>query len=263
MNKLEMLTNDEGINNFAETGVVVLENIFSNSEILYYRQICEDILKFNGSETKTQSDAVTKNESLWSLIDNKKILSYIRKLIPGDIIYTQHSDVHINLGTGAFHRDSREKRFDPTYCLSDEIVLRIALYIEDRNHNIGGILVIPGSHKQQSYLQNKELSFYNRIRKFMRKFNLNEYFPLFSILSCSINIAPSSGSVIIFDQRVVHAGLPPIRKSGTKYSVFWSYGSSSLGTRKHVDFYRKKSSYLNYIPDKLKTKLKQSSILCY
>jgi len=263
VNKLELLKNDIGISNFSETGVVVLENIFSNNDIMNYRKICENILKFNGSETKTQADAVTKNESLWSLIDNKKILTHIRKLIPGDIFYTQHSDVHINLGTGAFHRDSREKRFDPSYYCSDEIVLRIALYIEDRNHNVGGILVIPGSHKQQSYLQNKELSFYNRIRKFLRKYNLNEIFPLFSILSNSINITPSSGSVVVFDQRVVHAGLPPINKKGTKYSIFWSYGSCSLGTKKHVDFYRKKESYLKVIPDKLKTKLSDSSILCY
>lgn len=264
MNNLKDFIGNEGINNFQKNGVLFLENIFSKKEIHFYRECCEDILGFDNSNQKfTLADGVTKNEKLWPLIYKKEILNTVKYLINGKIIYTQHSDIHINLGAGAFHRDSREKRFDESYFHSDECVLRVALYIEDKNNNIGGLLVVPSTHRKQSYLQNKELSFHNRIRLMFRKFNLNKYYPQFSLLSNCIKYFPPSGSVVIFDQRVVHAGLAPRNKDGKKYSVFWSYGSESDGTMEHVLFYRKKPSYLPEIPKALVLKLQQNNIRCF
>ena len=263
---IKSLTNEEGLKNFDETGVLIIESIIDPKKCDEYRDACN---KYLGVPTRgdkvlqSMVDGPTKHKEFWDLINNKKVLSYVKRIISGPVLYTQHSDLHINLGTGAFHRDSREKRFDPKYASSDETVLRLAIYLSDTSGNRGGLLVIPNSHKKQSYLQNKELSFYNRVRKKFRNFNLNELMPQFSFLSKSVRIFPKSGSVIIFDQRVVHAGMSPPKKIGNKYSIFWSYGSKSDGSKAHVDFYRSKKGYLKSVPDQLKDLLSHSGVQVY
>ena len=260
------LIGENGVLNFEDTGVCVLESIFSFDDLQKIRNNCDDALigAEKGSKLLAVADGVTKNEQFWPLLTNEKINRVLRRLIPGKLVYTQHSDLHKNLGTGAFHRDAREKKFDQDYKYTDEIVLRLALYVPDKQGNMGGLLVIPGTHKKQSQLQSIEINLHNNIRRrIFRKFNLNELYPQFSLFSNCVKLRPKAGSVVIFDQRVLHAGMLPKDIKGDKYSVFWSFGSDSKGTKDHILFYRNKNDYLNSIPVKLKNYLQSNSILTY
>ena len=55
----------------------------------------------------------------------------------------------------------------------------------------------------------------------------------------------------------------PPQKDGHKYSIFWSYGSKSDGTKAHVDFYRGKKGYLQKMPDELKDLLNKENVDVY
>ena len=92
---------------FDDNGFFLLRKLFSSEECKKLRleinrhfKLPLKELKQNDINFKTflEPDGVTKNKKFWKIIFNKKMLSVVKSIIGKDICYTQHSDLHINLG---------------------------------------------------------------------------------------------------------------------------------------------------------------------
>ncbi len=100
---------------FKQEGCFLLKSFLQIEEVKHYRQTIDEILGLQAGSnhntsapkvTSTMADGVTNNSKLWPLIFDQRLLKTIRELVGPDIRYTQHSDIHINLPGGRWHRDN-------------------------------------------------------------------------------------------------------------------------------------------------------------
>ena len=128
--------------------------------------------QINGG-TFTLADGVTNTSDFWPVIFNERLLDTVRQLLGDDIRYTQHSDLHINLHGGRYHRDSacREFGVGPDWDESEVPykVARVAIYLSDHTDSGSSIVVLPGSHRFESWFNKREYVAWNRLRTFARR----------------------------------------------------------------------------------------------
>ena len=259
---------------FDKNGYFLLKDLFNEKE-------CKDLrLEINrhfklplrelnqndiNSETYVEPDGVTKNKKFWKIIFNKRILSTIRSIIGRNICYTQHSDLHINLGAGKYHRDNAYRFFKDGPDWNEEIdnykVLRIAIYLSDYGKSGSSLIIFPGSNKNETFFTRIEMRFWNKLRLiWSKKFNKN-YLPHIFLSKKTVNIKHKAGDCIIFDQRIVHAG-GTVQGELPKYSIFLSFGEkNNIHTHNHHQYYLSRPTYLKKIPFELSRKLKNSNLI--
>ncbi len=172
---------------FDNNGYFLLRKLFSDREckklkleINRYFKLPLKELKQNDINFRTfvEPDGVTKNKKFWKIIFNKKMLSAIRSIIGNEICYTQHSDLHINLGAGKYHRDNAFRFFNVGPDWNEEKdqykVLRVAIYLSDYQKSGSSLIVFPYSNKKETFLSRIEIRLWNYIRLFWSKrFNKN------------------------------------------------------------------------------------------
>ena len=114
-------------------------------------------------QEKPLRDGITKNPAFWPIIHHPKLLEHLELILGPDFAYTQHSDLHINLHAGRFHRDSANRRFGtgPDWNEDEEPygVVRVAIYLSDYKESGTSLMVVPGTHRHESTLLRKEYSF--------------------------------------------------------------------------------------------------------
>ena len=259
---------------FDNNGYCLIRKLFSEKECkklrleinrhfkLPFKELKQDDINFR---TFVEPDGVTKNRKFWKIIFNKKILSAIRSIIGNNIAYTQHSDLHINLGAGKYHRDNAFRFFKDGPDWDEEKhkykVLRIAIYLSDYKTSGSSLIVFPNSNKKETLLTKVEMRLWNYLRLFWsKKFNKN-YLSHFFFSSKTVNIKHKAGDCVIFDQRMIHAG-GVVNGKFPKYSIFLSFGEkNNLHTNNHHKYYLSRPTYLRQIPSELKKRLKNSKLL--
>ena len=102
-------------------------------------------------------------------------------------------------------------------------------------------------------LQIKEINLFNKIHSFFSKFQIQ--IPHYLFLSKIKKIKLEKGDLVIFDERVLHAG-GKINFNKPKLSIFFGYGLKNNHTKNHLDFLHNKNktsaeSYKNELPEKL------------
>ena len=259
---------------FDNNGYFLLRKLFSDEECkklrleinrhfkLPLRELKQNDINFR---TFVEPDGVTKNKKFWKIIFNKKILSVIRSIIGKDICYTQHSDLHINLGAGKYHRDNAFRLFKngPDWYEEKQKykVLRIAIYLSDYKTSGSSLIVFPNSNKKETFLTKIEMRFWNYLRFFWSKRLNKNYLSHFFFSSKTVNLKHKAGDCIIFDQRMIHAG-GVVNGDLPKYSIFLSFGAkNNLHTNNHHKYYLSRPTYLRKIPIELKKRLKDSKLL--
>ena len=126
---------------FLKNGFSVIRNLISSNESKKLRleinkvfqlpknEVSQSQLK---SKTYTCPDGVTKFDAFWKIIFNNKLLNAVKKILGDEIRYTQHSDLHINLGAGNYHRDNAYREFNngPDWNLNEAEykIVRVAIY---------------------------------------------------------------------------------------------------------------------------------------
>ncbi len=256
-------------NKFDENGYFVLENFFSKNEVNYYIAKINELFSLSKDFSSSSKffgcpDGVTKNSSFWPIIFNKKLISTIEKIFGEKIKYTQHSDIHVNLPAGAFHRDNAYRNFGEGPDWNEEKnsykVVRVAIYLTDFNDSGSSLILLPKSNKQENIINKKEFLFWNYLRHYWRKFfdsnSLGHFF--FSRKIKKLETKP--GDCVIFDQRLIHAG-GCVKGNFPKYSIFLSYGVENQHSLNHHKFYLSRETYLNKLPIILKNKLKNKNLL--
>ena len=203
-------------------------------------------------------DGVTKTPEFWPLVFNERLVGTIRDLLGEDIRYTQHSDLHINLGAGKFHRDSAYREFGvgPDWDESEAPyrVVRVALYLSDYADSGSSLVVLPGTHRRESRLNRLELRFWSELRTRWRNHFSTNSMPQISVTMKRELIKHKPGDCIVFDQRLVHAG-GIVRGRMPKYAVYLSYGLDNLHARNHHDYYLSRPTYLPELPGNLAAQL--------
>ena len=259
---------------FDENGFVVLKKLFSSKECKNYRKLMNQHFNLSSYEitqrdicfkTFLEADGVTKNKNFWNLIFKKKLLNIVKILIGKEICYTQHSDLHINLGAGKYHRDNAHREFkvgpDWDESLHKYKVVRVAIYLSDYNKSGSSLVVFPKSNSKMSFVSIFELFFWNFVRlKWSRLFSKNSL-PHFFFSKRMKKIKNSEGDCIIFDQRILHAG-GTVKGIFPKYAIYLSYGAKkNIHTVNHHKFYLSRPTYLKNISNDLKKRLKKNDIL--
>ena len=188
------------------------------------------------------TDGVTKSEDLWKLIVHNSIVSPIRSLFNDDICYAQHSDIHINNRGGRWHRDSKCRVFGNGSDWNEEDqkygIVRVAIYLSDYTLSNSSLILFPGSHRLENFIQKFEFRLINKFISYLKKINLQEYFPNISLTRKLFKYNTNPGDIVIFDQRLVHgSGNIGISKKIPKYSIFLAYGLNNQHTINHKKYY--------------------------
>lgn len=254
---------------FYENGYFVLENFLSNKEISHYIDKINKIFNLNKKFTSSNDfygcpDGVTKHNAFWSIIFNKKLILAIEKILGEKIKYTQHSDIHVNLPAGAFHRDNAYRNFGEGPDWDEQNfpykVVRVAIYLTDFKESGSSLIILPKSNKNESFINKKEYVFWNYLRHYWRKyFNSNKLDHFFFTRKIK-KLETKPGDCIIFDQRLIHAG-GCVKGNFPKYSIFLSYGVNNEHSLNHHKFYLSRETYLKKLPSNLKKKLKKENLL--
>lgn len=257
---------------FEADGYYLLKGLLDPEEARAYRHRINRVLELPetdfeseliGRRTHSLADGVTKTPDFWPLIFNERLLATVRELLGGPVRYTQHSDLHINLGGGRYHRDcaSREYGQGPDWDESEAPyrVVRVAIYLSDYRDSGSAIVLLPGTHRRQTGLNWVELVLWNKLRSALRKRGWNERLPHLYFTGRKVTFRTEPGDCFIFDQRLLHAGG---RLGGRypKYSVFLSYGIDNHHARNHRQFFLDRPTYSREIPPELRRRLQERDL---
>ncbi len=258
---------------FERDGFYVIRNLLSSDEARHYRHCINQAFDLPAEEldnasidsaTFTLADGMTTGSDFWPVLFNERLLDTVRTLLDDNIRYAQHSDLHINLHGGRYHRDSacREYGVGPDW---DEgaapyKVVRIAIYLSDYGDSGSSILVLPGSHRHESRLNRLEYVVWNKLRSFARRHNCNDFVPHLFFSMPTVTLKTQPGDCIVFDQRLLHAG-GVLRGAKPKYSMFLAYGANNQHSRNHRAFFLKRPTYNPDIPEALRDRLEEARLL--
>lgn len=229
---------------FQENGFAVIRNLFSESEINYYK-IQLDLLSRGRGQKWTLPNGVCRNRAFWDVIFNPKILIAARSILGENIRFLQHNDLHVGFSSFHWHRDSVCRTYGkgPDW---DEFsvpyqLLRVGIYLQESS---GGFKLglIPGSHRPDLNFTTEQAAQIERNSSTLTKAltMLGGKDPLKEHASW---IATEPGDGVLFDPRVIHTGS---EFSGTKYSFFVAYGTENEHFKNHYRYYRHLRDDLGY-----------------
>ena len=196
-------------------GFVIIPNIFTKEKLEMCR---EEILNFKkkGKQGIINSGGLSipdfiKYEDLKqtiSLKEDTKLLEYLDKIFQGkNYRFCSHNDIGINRTVG-WHKDklngeySKFQKTDIWSSLNGEKheIVKVLIYLEDHSNDNNGLKVVPKSHLKR------------------------EIKP-----SGWIQLKPKIGDVIIFDQRITHAGMSKQTKN-SRILVSFGFGKNNIFT---------------------------------
>lgn len=258
---------------FERDGYHLLRPLFTAAEAAEWRNRINHVFEFPAEPnatpqiagaTHTRADGVTTNDDFWPVIFNERLLASVRALIGDDIRYTQHSDLHINLPGGRWHRDSACRDFGVGADWDESEVpyrvVRVAIYLSDHTQSNSSLVVLPGSHRHESRLRRAEYVFWNKIRSFLRRRGKNDWLPHWFLSGPRRVVRTQPGDCVIFDQRLLHAG-GVIGGAEPKYAIYLSFGIDNQHSRNHREFFLNRPTYNPHLPDALRARLKDHGLL--
>lgn len=274
---------------FIESGYVVVRQLLSSEEVSTYKSkliYLSDISEAEYGRTWVCPDGISQNPDFWSLIWYPKILKVIQQIFGDSIRYLQHSDLHVNLAGGGWHRDSAHRSFgvgpDWDETLESYQIARVAIYLSAYQDNSSSLALIPQSHRFESPLSPLEKSLWHLVSRIGRR--LGGVLPvdrLFASISDPrlqswirtdrshyflqpptqpVLFQPQPGDCVIFDPRLIHSGSSIV---GPKYSIFLAYGVDNCHSQNYLRYYLHTRRDLNYqdLDPLLRQQLKAKNLL--
>lgn len=259
-------------NNFEKKGYSIIKNFLDEKQIDFYiKEIFKDLKFKNNKETIGGQSQLISNSNYWDLFTNNKLIDCIKSALKNEeVCFVQHTDIHINFGSGIFHRDNSNRKFMSSPDWDEQKnkygVLRVAIYMSSYDESGNSLSFVANSHRKQSSLQIKEIKLFNKIHNFFRK-KFNIQIPHFLFFSKVEKIRLEKGDLVFFDERILHAG-GKINFKNPKISIFFAYGLKNHHTKNHIKFLNKQSknndekgnNYEQNIPIDLQNVLKENNI---
>ena len=216
---------------FKKNGYLLLENLFSEIEILNLRKKIQE-LSNNRKKMFLLSSLCFKQKEIYKIIFNKKLVEAYREIIQEDVYLVP--DLHIQINTfpknkySNWHYDGQSERGNKYFKEKNRKFFRVGIYLQDNNSDHGG-----GIDVNKSILH-KLIPL--RIPRFIESYIVK----FFSILF-SKTINSKKGSVIFFDSKLPHRSTyrkisPNIENFNDKYTIYFS-----IGSKKHCELFLKNS----------------------
>jgi len=172
-------------------GFTVVENVFTEKEVLLFRKTSLDYFNNNGgfssSTGRAKPDWIREKElnTIYEKWNSKNISKIIENIIKKEVEFIGHNDLHLNRNAD-WHKDrlnGEARKFEinsPWEDVDGETmqIYKVNFYMQSHKHNSDGLTVIRGSHRN----------------KFI---DLSEK---------PTQIHPDVGDIVIFDQRITHMG---------------------------------------------------------
>ena len=194
-------------------GYFILKNIFSEKEINDFKS---DILEYTKSnKTIKNASGITipdfiKKSSLVrvsKIKENQKINTVLHEIFGENYRFCEHNDIGINRIVG-WHKDKLNglyAKYETVDIWSEHKgekheIVKVLTYLEDHTNDDDGLKIVPSSHIK-------------------RKINSNGF----------IQLRPSLGDVIIFDQRITHRGMTRQVKN-PRILVSFGFGKNNIFT---------------------------------
>lgn len=167
-------------------GFVLIKNLLSIDEVRQLRKLVKNHFRYSGvlaNSGLTQPNGAVEVSQLGWLFYHPKILGIMRQLLgQEEIMFTSHCDLHCRT-LSAWHKDDGMKVMKggyfgfPAYDQENCKVYKVALYLQDHEHNKAGLTVRKGSHRFLDIDQGEEVYLKTKV-----------------------------GDAIIFDVRLTHTG---------------------------------------------------------
>jgi len=194
-------------------GYFILKNIFSEKEINDFKS---DILEYTKSnKTIKNASGITipdfiKKSSLVrvsKIKENQKINTVLHEIFGENYRFCEHNDIGINRIVG-WHKDKLNglyAKYETVDIWSEHKgekheIVKVLTYLEDHTNDDDGLKIVPSSHIKL-------------------KINSNGF----------IQLRPSLGDVIIFDQRITHRGMTRQVKN-PRILVSFGFGKNNIFT---------------------------------
>lgn len=199
---------------YDKNGYIILKNVFSreeieifNNEILLYTRRHKTIKNAGGI---TIPDFIKQHDlqKTASIKDNSKIHNTLNEIFNGsDYRFCSHNDIGINRIVG-WHKDklngevAKYETIDiwSNYEGEKHEIVKVLVYLQDHSNNNDGLKIVPGSQN-------------------IRQIKTNG----------SIQLRPSLGDVVIFDQRITHRGMDKQVKD-SRILVSFGFGKNNIFT---------------------------------
>lgn len=195
-------------------GFYLLKNVFTTDEINIFRGEVNNYIKNNkviknaGGITipdfiKYKEFNITKN-----IINNTKINDALKDIFNGDDYrFCSHNDIGINRIVG-WHKDKlngKHASYETVNIWSNHNgekheIVKVLIYLQDHSDNNDGLKIVPKSHL------NPQIDSSNYIQ-----------------------LHPSVGDVLIFDQRITHRGMDK-QSSNQRILVSFGFGKNNIFT---------------------------------
>ena len=258
---------------FEREGYHLIRPLFSKAEAAHWRDQINAVFDFPpepdaaariAGATHTLADGVTTTENFWPVIFNERLLATVSALIGDDIRYTQHSDLHINLPGGRWHRDNAHRDFGvgPDWDETEQPyrVVRVAIYLSDHHASNSSLVVLSGSHRRETRQARTEYVIWNKLRGFLRRRGRNNLLSHIFLTAPRRVLRTQPGDCVIFDQRLMHAG-GVIRGPEPKYAIYLSFGIDNQHSRNHRAFFLDRPTYSPDLPAALRARLSDNGLL--
>ena len=191
---------------FERDGFHFLRTLFSPNEAAEWRERINAILELPtghaaavAGATHTLADGITTNSEFWPIIFNERLLSTVRALIGDEIRYTQHSDLHINLPGGRWHRDNACREFGVGADWDERVqpyrVVRIAIYLSNFSDSGSSLVVLPGTHRMAFEAERMDAD------QFLREDVPRNR----ELIASAVEATLDPGDVLLFDAGTLHA----------------------------------------------------------
>jgi len=255
---------------FNRDGYVVARQLLSPDEVQTYRDLLGHHSGLDDSSFRkdfassggwSKPDGVTSTSDFWPLIFNERLLEVVRDTLGPDARYTQHSDLHVHVGSVGWHRDSAHRTFgegpDWDESRAPYLIARVAIYLQSYGESGSALGVIPGTHRQdkKSKRAAREVE---RGTKLLRILRIKERLPPLP-RTRPVWIKTEPGDCVVFNQRLLHSGN---RIHGPKYAIFLSYGAPNEHAHNHRRYYiddRQDLGYGDY-PTDLADRLREAEL---
>jgi hypothetical protein len=198
-----------------EKGYIILENVFTNSEL---QQVKDEIINFiKMNKTIRNADGISipdfckKSNDFKKTIQLKshqKIKDKLNFIFKGcDYRFCQHNDIGINR-IAVWHKDKlngKYSKYETVNIWSEHKgekheIYKVLIYLQDHSKNNDGLQVVPYSHLTSS-METKKV----------------------------VQLKPKLGDVVIFDQRITHRGMNRQVKD-SRILVSFGFGKNNLFT---------------------------------
>jgi hypothetical protein len=203
------------INNFWSEGYVIIENVFTETELIQYKTDIKEYIKNNkclmNAKGITIVDFVNNNKlkHIGEMKNNNKITIALNEIfINTKYRFVGHNDIGINRIVG-WHKDKLNGEYakyetidiwSKTEDNKEHKIVKVLIYLEDHSNDDYGLKLVPKSHLNPNIQPNGYKEIKSKI-----------------------------GDVLIFDQRITHRGMeshPSNRFKNPRILVSFGFGEN-------------------------------------